>query len=254
MEVKMQPIITILSFALLIWIEPANAQSTFLVSVSRHTGIVGHNGVPLDLTEDDIKKILDDASKLLQKPGHVGTDDKDVQCDVTFTLKGEVGTFGSSDKPKIVDTKTQLDAIHSVDSDPAKGNFHVKVVERINFCRPELQGQILFFYGCAFSPPNFRSIIVVHPKTHTNPSNLSGPALATFPVHLEWAHEFGHLTGLPHRDDHADALMTRCSLNTQFANVSDARVRVTKEECASLRAGPGQQAAAPLQGSPTNCR
>src|SRR5262245_40936080 len=135
----MQTIMTIFSLALLIWIEPASAQSTFSVSVSRHTGVP-------ELVKEEIEKILSDASKMLQKPGHADTNDVDVKCDVTLTLKGEVGTFGSPDKPKIVDNKTQLDSIHDVDSDAARGDFHVKVVERINFCRAGLQAQ--FFYAC----------------------------------------------------------------------------------------------------------
>jgi hypothetical protein len=227
MEMKMQTIIAILCLALLMWVEAASAQSTYSLTVSRHSGVPA-------LNEVDVKDILAKASRMLQKnPDHVDTED-DVACNVTFTLMGPVRTFASPDTPAMVDGQ-HIDAVHRVDSDVGGVHFHIKVVDKItNFCR---RPNPLGFHGCAF-PPDFRSIIVVHPQRHTNPDNPSGPPLDKFPDHLLWAHEFGHLTGLGHRNDR-QALMTACPLNKVFFDVPDARVQVNRNECSCLRSGLG---------------
>jgi hypothetical protein len=165
---------------------------------------------------------------------------------VTLTLKGSVGTFASPNTP-VVD-RDNIDAVHRVDANVAGVDFHVKVVKEINFCRPDLPAEP--FVGCSFSPPDFRSMIVVHPKLH---KDAQGRPLSRYPDHLLWAHEFGHLTGSGHRDDDQLALMTRCPLNTQFLNISDARVRVNSEECRRLLAGPGVRPPDPIPGTPA-CR
>jgi hypothetical protein len=233
MEMKMQIITAILSIALLFWIDAASAQSTYSVSVSIHTRLP-------QLTEDEIKGLLDKASKMLQKnSGHVDTPDS-VACNVAFILKGPVRTFGSPDPhgspdtPEMVD-EDHVDTVHRVDSD-VDADFHVKVVNRItNFCRvPYPMG----FNGCSF-PPNFRSIIVVHPETHADLANPSSNLpKGAYPDHLLWAHEFGHLTGLGHRDE-PRALMTPCNLGKQFHHVPDDRVQVTPDECRCLLSGLG---------------
>jgi|GEM_PF-4334289 hypothetical protein len=206
----MKMIMFILSAALLMLINEASAQATYSVSVSRHASV--H-----ELSEDQVRKILKDASEILQK-NSVSNDDTDVACDVTFTLKGPVRTFGSVGiSPNIVDEQHR-DAVHKVDSEIAGVDFHVKVVKEIKFCRPGLGDS---FNGCAF-PIEFRSIIVVPPSED-------------FPDRILWAHEFGHLTGLPHRN-------SSCALMTCFPVDElkrDTRVRVNRKECGCLRGGPG---------------
>jgi hypothetical protein len=229
----MRMIASILSLAVLTWVEPATAQSTYSVSVTRHSD----RDVP-DLNESQVKAILARASHMLRKDST--RNDDDVSCDVTFTLKGQVGTFASPKTP-VVD-QDNIGAF--LNSNVAGADFHVKIVKEIKFCRPGLPAGS--FAGCSFSPPDFRSMVLVHP-------DLLEDAHGRYPDHLLWAHEFGHLTGLPHRDDDELALMTRCDLRTQFSNVSDARVRVNARECRKLLAGPGAQAADPLPGSPS-CR
>jgi hypothetical protein len=234
---EMQIIIATLSLALLMWVEVASAQSTYSMSVSRHSGVPR-------LSEEKVKEILASASKMLQKnPGHRDTED-DVACNVTFSLKGPVRTFSSP--AKIVD-EDNIAAVHRIDSDVDGVDFHVKVVEELKFCRQGLSGH---FAGCSFSPPEFRSMIVVHPALHRN---SQGHILATFPDHLLWAHEFGHMTGLGHRDDEPLALMTRCPLNTQFSGTPDARVQVKRDECRHLLGGPGSRPPDPLPETPA-CR
>ena len=228
----------LLSLALLMWVEAASAQQTYSLSVSRHRAVPA-------LSDGDVRRILADASRMLQKnPRHDGDDD--VACNVTLTLKGSVGTFASPNTP-VVD-RDNIDAVHRVDANVAGVDFHVKVVKEINFCRPDLPAEP--FVGCSFSPPDFRSMIVVHPKLH---KDAQGRPLSRYPDHLLWAHEFGHLTGLGHRDDDQLALMTRCPLNTQFLNISDARVRVNSDECRRLLAGPGVRPPDPIPGTPA-CR
>jgi len=228
----------LLSLALLMWVEAASAQQTYSLSVSRHRAVPA-------LSDGDVRRILADASRMLQKnPRHDGDDD--VACNVTLTLKGSVGTFASPNTP-VVD-RDNIDAVHRVDANVAGVDFHVKVVKEINFCRPDLPAEP--FVGCSFSPPDFRSMIVVHPKLH---KDAQGRPLSRYPDHLLWAHEFGHLTGSGHRDDDQLALMTRCPLNTQFLNISDARVRVNSEECRRLLAGPGVRPPDPIPGTPA-CR
>ena len=228
----------LLSLALLMWVEAASAQQTYSLSVSRHRAVPA-------LSDGEVKRILADASRMLQKNPRQDGDD-DVACNVTFTLKGSVGTFASPNTP-VVD-RDNIDAVHRVDANVAGVDFHVKVVKEINFCRPDLPAEP--FVGCSFSPPDFRSMILVHPKLH---KDAQGRPLSRYPDHLLWAHEFGHLTGLGHRDDDQLALMTRCPLNTQFFNVSDARVRVNSQECRRLLAGPGVRPPDPVGGTPA-CR
>jgi len=222
----------LLSLALLMWVETATAQKSYSLSVS------GHSAVPA-LSEGEVKAILADASKMLQE-------NSDFACNVTFRLKGPVGTFTSPDTP-VVD-RDNIDAVHRIDANVAGVDFHVKIVKEINFCRPDLPAEP--FVGCSFSPPDFRSMILVHPRLH---KDAQGRTLSRYPDHLLWAHEFGHLTGLGHRDDDQLALMTRCPLNTQFSNVSDARVRVNSQECRRLLAGPGVRPPDPVGGNPA-CR
>jgi hypothetical protein len=228
----------LLSLALLMWVEAASAQQTYSLSVSRHRDVPA-------LSDGEVKRILADASRMLRKNPRQDGDD-DVACNVTFTLKGSVGTFALPNTP-VVD-RDNIDAVHRVDANVAGVDFHVKIVKEINFCRPDLPAEP--FVGCSFSPPDFRSMILVHPRLH---KDAQGRTLSRYPDHLLWAHEFGHLTGLGHRDDDQLALMTRCPLNTQFSNVSDARVRVNSQECRRLLAGPGVRPPDPVGGNPA-CR
>jgi hypothetical protein len=231
----MRIIAGILSVAVLMWVEAASAQKTYSLSVSRHRAVPA-------LSEGEIKAILAGASKMLQKNSR-HNDDDDVACNVTFTLNEPIRTFGSSDTPAVVD-EDHIAAVHRVDSNVA-GDFHVKIVEKITFCRPGLPPGLMF-EGCSYSPPDFRSMIVVHPKLHKDAQGHSWP---NYPDHLLWPHEFGHLTGLGHRREDF-VLMTPCAL-TQFSNVPDTRVRVSRAECRCLVKGP---AGCPLPPRPVTCQ
>jgi len=236
-EMKMPIAMAILSLALLMWAEGASAQDppkTYSVSVSVHKTLE-----QLKLNDADVKEILDKASKMLQKsPGHVDA------CNVSFTLKGSVGTF--SDPPTAIVNRDNIDTVMNFNVDGA--DFHIKVVKGIDFCRPGVDTPQA---GCAFSPPHFRSVIVIHPDIHRGPD------------HLLWAHEFGHLTGLAHREsveetgapDDKSALMVRCPLKTQFPapETDDTQVQVSPDECRHLLAGPGHRSPGPFKNPPV-CR
>jgi hypothetical protein len=185
-------IIAIVCLGLFTWAEPASAQSLYSLKVSRHLNVVA-------LSEHEVDNILDDASKILQNSA----------CNVTFKRDGSIGTFGSADTPKIITTRAQRDAVHSVDAD-------VKVVEKIEFCRPGLGNN---FDGCAWPPrAGSRSIIVVRHPVDPFPSIL-------------WPHELGHRMGLRHRSEPL-ALMTGCGFDGR-------QVQVSRNECNCFRSGPG---------------
>lgn len=249
MKVKIQIIVAI--FASLLWVGAASAQATsppkkYSLSVSRHIAVP-------ELSGADVKRILADASKMLQtNRGHA--------CNVKFTLRGSIGTFGSPNTPTAnIPSKVDADhieAVHSVDSG-VDSDVHIKVVEEI---KPRCFGPPHAFQGCSF-PHRFRSIIVVHPDKHT--VNVEGiDKLVTrvfphtkFPDHLLWAHEFGHLTGLNHRttvppmDDMRDRCehatdRDRCALMRDRDVIHFAleaaldRVQVDERECNCFLGGP----------------
>jgi hypothetical protein len=202
-EMKMRAIVAIVCLGLLMWVEPAGAQTTHSLAVSHHRNT--------ELSNDDIDTILGDASKVLQKEaGHVDTPN-DVACNVTLQRRGAVRTFASRSTPAKINEQADRDAVH-------RENADIKVVEVINFCKGH--GPVA---GCTW-PPEAHSMIIVRP----------GRTLPRVFQHLVWAHEFGHRTGLRHRSDPL-ALMTICPLSPQAAN----QVQVSRDECNCFLSGPG---------------
>jgi hypothetical protein len=172
-------------------------QKTHLLSIGRH------HSVPF--SEERVDKILAAASKLLQHAG----------CDVTLARVGPVHTFESPSTPAVIKDQNHRDEIHKIEFDP-KGVVSVKIVEKIEFCRPNF-GKTLF-NGCSW-PRHFRSMIVIaDPK----------PELPE----LVWLHEFGHQTGLWHRRPDEVALMSPCPLKAT-------NVELNPHECNCFRIGPG---------------
>jgi hypothetical protein len=185
--------------ALLISLNRANAQATYSLAVSRHQSV--------PFSEQQVDAILAAASKMLQK-----VDRSDVlACNVKFKRSGPVRVFTSADAPAIIKTEKDRDTVHRVNFDSSMVN--VKIVKAIGWCKPGAG----VFRGCSW-PENFRSLIII--------------ADAKFPE-LVWPHEFGHQTGLWHREDPSGrALMSACPLKKS-------NVEVTKSECDCLLAGPG---------------
>src|SRR6516164_4800147 len=106
----MQIIVTIVCLGVLMWVDPASAQTTYSLKVSRHPNV--------DLSDHAVDTILVEASKILEKNS----------CDVKFRLDGPVQIFASSDTPEKITDRASRDAVHREDSD-------VKVVSAIEFCR-----------------------------------------------------------------------------------------------------------------------
>ena len=103
-------------------------------------------------SKTQVRQILKGASRILRK-NSVSNGDADVACDVTFTLKGPVRTFGSANTPPIIMDEQQRDSVHKVDSDVAGVDFHVKVVDEIQFCR-RISDRISLD-NCCSSPQEF---------------------------------------------------------------------------------------------------
>jgi hypothetical protein len=175
----------------------SRAQITHLLSVGRH------HSVPF--SEEKVDNILAAASRVLHDAG----------CRVTLKRIGPLYTFASANTPAIIRNQIERDDVHQVKFEP-DGVISVKIVERIEFCRPNF-GKSLF-NGCSW-PRHFRSMIVVADPKPNVPE-------------LVWLHEFGHQTGLWHRRPDDAALMSPCPL-------TPANVRLTADECKCFRKGPG---------------
>jgi hypothetical protein len=186
-------IIAFIWLALLIGITSASAQVTYSLKVSRHPSV--------SFSDQKVDQILADASKMLQK-----------SCNVTLQRVGPVQVL-SANAPAVIKNRSDRDVVHRENPDPDPNVISVKIVKKIEFCRPQ-QGNS--FVGCSW-PHRFHSIIVV-----------ADDKLPEF----VWPHEFGHHTGLWHRKGLNNALMSPCPLKAT-------NVQVTKSECSCLLAGPG---------------
>ena len=181
------------------WVAPAGAQTMHSLTVSIHEGVTPKLGA------SDVKGILAAASRLLQTKD----DAQDVSCNVGFALKGEVGTFTSA--PAVINTAADLEAVHSVPAD-------VKVVQTIKYCVGKFSEE--GFLGCAWRPEGRPKTVIV--------ASLVGDGMAP----LVWAHEYGHTTGLLHRQDkNGFALMTPCAIQAFSRHVDQV-------ECDHFIAGP----------------
>jgi hypothetical protein len=133
-----------------------NPRVTHLLSVGRHHSV--------QFSEQKVDEILAAASKVLHGAG----------CNVTLKRIGPLYTFASPSTPAIIKNQIERDEVHKVKFTP-DGLISVKIVERIEFCRPNF-GKTLF-NGCSW-PRHFRSMIVIaHPEPHV--------------PELVWLHEFG---------------------------------------------------------------
>jgi hypothetical protein len=183
----MRAVVAIACVALLAWAEKASADPPYAMTVSRHPSVRA-------FSQNEVKKILSAASAVMRGNG----------CNVTFTLKGSVGTFTSSGTPDVIATSQDLDQVHSEGT-------NVKIVKEIRCCR----GTKGNYDGCAW-PPNAgsRSIIVTE----------SGATLGNL-----CAHEFGHRMGLPHKGDRSH-LMTAQGVIATSVKLSKAQCRCYQHE------------------------
>ena len=92
----MRTIIAIACLGLLLWVEPAGAQKTYSLTVSRHPDVA--------LSAADVDKILADASKMLQKTSARTSSPNNVDCNVA----SRTGVDGRAD-PEGPDVQHRLD-------------------------------------------------------------------------------------------------------------------------------------------------
>lgn len=168
------------------------AQTTHNLTIRRHSGV--------SLSDADADNLLRDASRILQQDDD-GTASDDVACNVTLARSGPVSTFASPNTPSSVSSATDANAVHGEAS-------NIKVVKSIKYCG----GKHGNFAGCARA--SARSMIIKRTGNFR---------------HIVWAHEFGHVAGLPDRPG-------------QFAVMSEEKlasdqVRVTQAECNAFIAG-----------------
>jgi hypothetical protein len=204
----MKIIIAILCVGLAMWVGPADAQDTktFRLTVGLHTAVDQNY-------KNKIDQIFEAASRVLKK------------CDVVLMQKGDVGTFRSPNSQGEVSGARERDAVH-------RENFDVKVVKSMSFCRTRQQSALMGIAGCAWDPtpnrtpevPQHKSIIVAEHKS-IFVAEMDIPFAGRI-----LAHEFGHYTGLPHRDD-AKALMVTCKAGEAE------NVQINTTECMCFRAG-----------------
>ncbi len=166
---------------------------TFQISVSRHE--------EQPFSEQRVNRVFTTANALLLSDD---SDCSDVSCPVTFERDGSVSTF--NDAPAIITTEAQLDAVFD---DPGD----IKVVTlMVGVCGSPSADDVSLVLGCAFTGGTAVLVQDAPPDV--------------------WAHEWGHVQGLPHRDDCARNLMHAFELETDAVN--------TTERDAFLSATPGQ--------------
>jgi hypothetical protein len=223
---EMHNLIAIVCLVLLILLDTASAQRanperiTYLLTISHHPDIK-------NLSAEAVDKILIEASNVLKT------------CNVAFKRKGVLRAFGS-DKP--TDVIKPLNKIGNEDDrDIVHGEqFDVKIVQFIGFCRESASGG---YRGCAWDPspggsePQKRSMIIKRAIFNQRQALLGG---------VIFAHEFGHRTGLWHRDGE-NVLMSPCVLEPDDVQIDPGH------ECDCFRKGPGG-CSKPEPNPPAACR
>jgi len=147
-------------------------------------------------SEGRIDRIMAEAGGLLAS---VETECPDVHCPVTFTRVGGVSAF--SEGGAILTSESQLDAVFSVDADFKIVTFMVGV------CGAPSGDDPAVVLGCASTGG---SVVIVHDA----PTDV-------------WAHEWGHVQGLPHRNDCARNLMHAFELETNAVNARERTALLT---------------------------
>lgn len=195
---------------LLLWATPASTQepspAVYTFKISADPAILPK------LKIKQVESILADASKLLTIRN---------KCPVTFKLDYPNPIIPlPAGTPKDISTEEQLEAVHRVTACGSTPHCSdIKVVETISFCKKFMKNG---YVGCAWRRPENG------PKTMI----LTYTQRTLGIRHIAWAHEFGHTTGLQHRDDLPGALMTQCFMDGRT-------VQINRVECNCFRAGPG---------------
>ncbi len=155
---------------------------TFQISVARH--------IDQPLSEQRVNRIFSTANELLLADDN---ECSDVSCPVTFDRDGAIETFDNS--PAIVTTEAQLDAVFDDSAD-------IKIVTlMVGVCGSPSADDVSLVLGCAFTGG---SAVLVQDA----PADV-------------WAHEWGHVQGLPHRNNCGRNLMHAFELETNAVNATE---------------------------------
>jgi hypothetical protein len=159
-------------------------------------------GMPsVNLTELDADRILADMSDVLRTSD--GPDD--IECNISFCRDGGIEEFAIDDG--IIDNSAELAAVAAIPQD-------IKAVRGINFCK----GGFSSFQGCRVGDT---FIVRVGFIGSADPVN--------------WAHEYGHVRGLP------DRKATDVHFVMRLGTSAGSR-RVSSSECTAFRSGPSSSA------------
>ena len=156
-----------------------DAAHTFSLRVARH--------VEQPFSELEVDAVFQEAGRLLQT---VQTECPDVAANVTFQREGALETFDVA--PAVITTESQLDAVFDLPHDFKIAHAMVGVCGIVD---PDDMAIIL---GCAATG---NSVVIV--------------ADAAPDV---WAHEWGHVQGLPHRDTCPRNIMHSFEIETNAIN------------------------------------
>jgi hypothetical protein len=169
-----------------------DASFSYDLTIARH--------VDEPYTESQVDSNLDKAGELLQLR-HNGCDD--VEADTTFARSGALDTFDIG--ATVVTSESELTQLFNL-------NYDIKVVN-------------LIIGACGITDPNDMTIVV---GCATSGGTMVITTVADPDV---WAHEWGHVQGLPHRDACPRNLMHSFEVNTNAVNET--------ERSAFLTATPG---------------
>ncbi|MGH8604892.1 MAG: hypothetical protein ACREXR_19535, partial [Gammaproteobacteria bacterium] len=153
-----------------------------------------------ELTEEAADLILASMSDVLR--AFDGSDDFD--CNVAFCRDGNIGGYAIEDG--IIDCEAELNAVLALPQD-------VKVARGINFC-----DGFGSFKGCGRGGGSF-----VVARSQLSPPQMLG---------IVWAHEYGHVRDLGHRDPDNDPEAVMTGMPVTF----DSR-KVNVRECTAYRLG-----------------
>lgn len=148
------------------------------------------------ITTATVDAFLAEAGGLLDA---VDNDCPDVHCPATFTRTGGLGVFSEGDS--VLTSERQLDVVFGVD-----GDFKI-VTFMVGVCGAPSGDDPAVVLGCAATAA---SVVIVYDA----PTDV-------------WAHEWGHVQGLPHRNDCDRNLMHAYELETNAVNATERNAFLT---------------------------
>jgi hypothetical protein len=171
-----------------------------------------HNAIPTPISDTEVDKILDSLSSLFAH--------ENPACRASFVRDGPISKFDNKKYPFAINSETDFNKFKA---DPPS----LKIVGEINWC----SGLGIGIIGCSSTPGPAWTVVRYTPVIE----------------HLLWAHEFGHTTGLIHRDV-PNALMR--------PTLYESDTEINGDECTHIQAGSPPVhpniGAAGLDGPPTS--